>query len=664
MSLEQRRAVYNVDGQALTFVKAESYKGPLLVNTFGAYTLELRFSREWKEFDRIALYLQAAGAAGITLDLKDPLNAQKLSETDTQVIYLVNVPSQILKSIGQITVGVTGYKSEDTSFRFPTTLDSSFKVTQSTPNMEAEVLPQQVSVVEKIFLQLYAQLGGVVSQEQIQAAVNQAITEGKISNYDDTEIKSDIKQLKSTLGLNETLEYKNAFYNSSYSDKTVNNDYPYQAFGTGVPLTAGNYLVYINADFTITSLNCRPFTCFVTETNVKLGNFDDPNSPNPVITTNATSVDFYNIVTLDKDYTSVRPGLNMRYVDTSVTPAATIKINNIFVCKLDTINSDLIAEIKAKGNSSSVTVTKTATAKITKVDCIGDSLTYGVGSSATKGGYVTRLQSKLGETFVVSNYGVGGETSHTIAARMGGIRPIIKAPLTIPATTTASGQFKILCDNGADFDTKDLTISNACVNPCEINGIKGTLAKVSSTTNTYTFTREEAGDEVTISRDTTLVTAGSKRKGNILIIYMGQNDGNYNADYQDLVKRCRRIVNVAETSKYLILGMTTGSYNTGGDDDRKNMEEAMFKEFGSNYINLREYMAHPIYDTDGSTLISCYSLDDLGLTASSNDLTGLIPNGYIPSDMITTDGTHGTDGYYDIVANLVYNRGKELGYWN
>ena len=195
MALEQRRAVYNVDGQALTFVKAESYKGPLLVNTFGAYTLELRFSREWKEFDRIALYLQAAGAAGITLDLKDPLNAQKLSETDTQVIYLVNVPSQILKSIGQITVGVTGYKSEDTSFRFPTTLDSSFKVTQSTPNMEAEVLPQQVSVVEKIFLQLYAQLGGVVSQEQIQAAVNQAITEGKISNYDDTEINEKISSI-------------------------------------------------------------------------------------------------------------------------------------------------------------------------------------------------------------------------------------------------------------------------------------------------------------------------------------------------------------------------------------------------------------------------------------------------------------------------------------
>ena len=180
MSLEQRRAVYNVDGQALTFVKAESYKGPLLVNTFGAYTLELRFSREWKEFDRIALYLQAAGAAGITLDLTDPLNAQKLSETDTQVIYLVNVPSQILKSIGQITVGVTGYKSQDTSFRFPTTLDSSFKVTQSTPNMEAEVLPQQVSAVEKIFLQLYSNLSGVVSNEQIVAAFNKAVQDGLI----------------------------------------------------------------------------------------------------------------------------------------------------------------------------------------------------------------------------------------------------------------------------------------------------------------------------------------------------------------------------------------------------------------------------------------------------------------------------------------------------
>ena len=98
-------------------------------------------------------------------------------------------------------------------------------------------------------------------------------------------------------------------------------------------------------------------------------------------------------------------------------------------------------------------------------------------------------------------------------------------------------------------------------------------------------------------------------------------------------------------------------------EDRKNMEEAMFKEFGNHYINLREYMAHPIYESDGVTIKSCYSLDDLGLDPTTKDILNLLPNGYIPNDVITTDGTHGTDGYYDIVTNLIYTRGKELRYW-
>ena len=536
----------------------------------------------------------------------------------------------------------------------------------ATEKYVTDVLPEEYddTEIKKSITEIGSKVDTIANNSIPESYLEQAVDTYISNNDSGIATKEDINDLKSSLGLNTNMvteNYKNILYSSSYSTKTISNDYPYQAFGTETEIPAGKYLVYINADFNVTSLNARPITGFVSSTGMINGNYDDSNAPNPVVNVNAVGVEMYNIVTLT-EATTVRPAINMRYISTSPTPSATISINNIFVCKLDKIDSLIINTIREEGNVTDITVTRTIITKKLYIDCIGDSLTYGVGSSTIKGGYVTRLQKKLGDEYIISNFGIGGETSHTIAARMGGIRPIIKAPFTIPSTVTESDEFEIICDDGSIFDCKDLNNSNSCVNPCEINGITGTLSKGSGN-NKYKFTRSEQGMSETINRETTLITAGSKRKGNILIIYMGQNDGNYNADYLDLVKRCRRIVDIAETSQYIILGMTTGSYGTNGNDDRKNMEEAMFKEFGNHYINLREYMAHPIYESDGVTIKSCYSLDDLGLDPTTKDILNLLPNGYIPNDVITTDGTHGTDGYYDIVTNLIYTRGKELRYW-
>lgn len=524
------------------------------------------------------------------------------------------------------------------------------------------------------------------SQDMVDAGIQKRIDDGTIGNLTIEDASITLEKLDKTLSNKittidvvkdslkiENVNYTNSFYNETYSNKTVSSDYPYQAIGGEKTLSSGKYLVYFDVDLTVTSLNAEVLTA-MTGKQIYTGDYSEGSgAKSELITDTKAGVIAYSIVNLTQE-DNIRPVVWLRHKDTSTTPSCTIKVNKCFVIKMDTIKSEIIETIKNNSNSEYITVSKVGVdfntfaikeevgIKSKVVDCIGDSLTYGVGSSTIKGGYPTRLQTKLGSEWIVNNYGVGGETSHTIAGRAGGLRPIVQPSFTIPATVTASLEFEIKVDNGNLFDCKDLTIDNANVNPCSINGITGTLIK-GSANGKYTFTRAEAGEEVVINRPTTLVTNLSRRKGNVLIIYMGQNDGNYNKDYLELVERCRKTVDIAQTDRYIILGMTTGSYNTNGNDDRKNMEEAMYKEFGRHYINLREYMATPIYDTDSTTITSCYSLDDLGLDATDKDINNYIPNGYIPMDLITTDGTHGTDGYYDIVSNLIYERGKELLYW-
>lgn len=779
MSLEQRRAVYNVDGQALTFVKAESYKGPLLVNTFGAYTLELRFSREWKEFDRIALYLQAAGAAGITLDLTDPLNARKLSETDTQVIYLVNVPSQILKSIGQITVGVTGYKSADTSFRFPTTLDSSFKVTQSTPNMEAEVLPQQVSVVEKIFLQLYSNLSGVVSDEQIQAAVNKAITEGKISNYDDTSVKASISSIQDRLNGTSSGGGEASITGTEFSS------FPGIESGSSLTLTAPssftafshvkNYLPFIISSYdknlTTVSEDSESITL-----QIKGGNTFKHFKLSPIFlkagtytvsltTTKVSGDDIANagIVYVFAGDTQENQGTQLKvgkspltitldadkwimldvYMNTnsSFTNDTVYKFSNFQIEKSSSFTSyEKYSGTSKTGTSVSfaytsgieIYTTTEVTLKYTKtgsqtsmsydqvlevvssigissnsktVVAYGDSLTSGTGNDVGKpssetnsdNSYPAVLGRKLGSGYTVINAGVGGEPSWMIAARQGGM-PVEVLPATIPATKTSVRVYLKGMEQDAYYnkdtskwtykeDTLGYNIAvdgNANINPVKINGIEGTLTRVlvssgspdpttgetvQSNTYAYYFTRSTAGDASTFTTPKTLITHASEAyKDAISIIWAGQNDAPLiNGKYfvQDgTAKRIRRMIEHTNSKKYIV--MQTPSSSDVNDIPN---DQIFRQEFGEHYINIRKFIcdygiqiASELGLTVNASDSNCYKgsteVDSNYATVGDSINAGVIPR------VFRKDGVHGNYYYYQMVAIAVYEKGKDLGYWN
>ena len=106
-------------------------------------------------------------------------------------------------------------------------------------------------------------------------------------------------------------------------------------------------------------------------------------------------------------------------------------------------------------------------------------------------------------------------------------------------------------------------------------------------------------------------------------------------------------------NKYMVLGLTYKVATT--------LDTLMSNEFGRHFINIRDYITTPIYDVDGTTIKSCYGLDDKGIVPTSNDLIAIAQRKMPPS--LLSDDVHFNINGYDIVANLIYQRGKELVYW-
>lgn len=291
---------------------------------------------------------------------------------------------------------------------------------------------------------------------------------------------------------------------------------------------------------------------------------------------------------------------------------------------------------------------------ISNIDCWGDSLTAGAGGNGTT--YPNVLNSLLGSDYVVTNYGVGGEGSQTIAGRQGGIPYIVANSFTIPADLSTV-DITLKSSNGSNV--APLRQGDAGVNTVIIGGIEGTISieqdDYLSSTYSYKFTRKEIGEATNIEAGTEIITYASRNTSNhTLIIWMGQNGG-YNEDANTLIEQYRSMINKNGNDNYIIIGIPTGT-----KDSRSELETSMKNAFGNKYINIREYMTKPIYEND--ILISCQALQDSNLTATAEDLQ-LIEQGTIPSSL-RVDDIHGNSFYYTIVARQVYEKGIELGYWN
>jgi hypothetical protein len=146
---------------------------------------------------------------------------------------------------------------------------------------------------------------------------------------------------------------------------------------------------------------------------------------------------------------------------------------------------------------------------------------------------------------------------------------------------------------------------------------------------------------VVINRPTALTTSYDREKNSpyLMVIFMGQNDGNFNAD--DLVDRHRLMIQHANAKHTIVLGLSSGSATSRAD-----YEAAMKKAFGRYFISLREYLLQ-------------YGLADAGLTPTTSDTTAMM-GGTVPPQLLV-DGVHYTAATKTVIGNLIYKRCCELG---
>lgn len=284
------------------------------------------------------------------------------------------------------------------------------------------------------------------------------------------------------------------------------------------------------------------------------------------------------------------------------------------------------------------------------ISCWGDSLTDGTGDNNSYG-WPNRLANLIGYNKVnVNNFGLGGQTSLQIARRFSAM-PVYVNPFTIPADTSAvsvtlfddDGDITSLFNRGSGIAAADLY--RACVNPCIISGVEGTLTQTDSNGG-YTFARKTSGEAITVSRPALLETWGYRNQRNdVTIIWAGTNDTSNWQSISWTMENIIRMIETLNTDKYIIIGLTAKTLFS----DIVSRNNAMFRKFGRHFLDVRKYLLN-------------YGLTDVGITPTEQDTTD-ISDGEIPSSL-RSDSIHLNNYGYQGVANCVYRLGKELGYWD
>lgn len=289
----------------------------------------------------------------------------------------------------------------------------------------------------------------------------------------------------------------------------------------------------------------------------------------------------------------------------------------------------------------------------------GDSMTAG----ATGIPYTTYLQNMLavdGKAVLVTNHGVGGESSITIAARAGG------TPFTALVTggvIPASGRvgIKLLPINGVRPEPLRQSGNYACT----FAGAKGVFGKdfVDGVYN-YWFERTVSGPVINTNRPETIYLDIAKNcDEDIAIIWVGQNTPAWVEGSDSNSRRNERAINDAKAiirrlvtldKRYLVITKPSGGAEMDAED------ALWYNEFSDRFIPIRQYMVTPIYAEDGTTIVSCYGLQDAGFAATPADITDISQRRIPPS--LRNDAVHWKAEGYEVLAKVIYKKLKELGW--
>ena len=303
--------------------------------------------------------------------------------------------------------------------------------------------------------------------------------------------------------------------------------------------------------------------------------------------------------------------------------------------------------------------------------------TYGIdlvslGAEANGSNY-TEVLKKLITTYVYSglsnieNFGVGGETTSTIAARadtetyylyLDGAVTIGSEKVTVPLTHYASvGRVGILRQGGS-YIVNDVIIEGKDASGNDIS-VKGKLesaltADAPSGTNKntcdakyleYSFTRTDGGTDTLnfVSGARVRTRCSYEFDGRTCIIFMGENGGY--SDIAELIKQQEEILTACGNPEtYLIISTTSGSY-----ESRTEIREALTARWGERYINMGdEINSRKAYELAG------YS-DSVIATVEES-----IANGTV-SKLLIKDNCHPNAVGYAVIGNIIFERLFDIG---
>lgn len=281
---------------------------------------------------------------------------------------------------------------------------------------------------------------------------------------------------------------------------------------------------------------------------------------------------------------------------------------------------------------------------VMSIVCFGDSLTEGIGGNGVN--YPSCLKQIITskncdnslKDIIVYNEGNSGESSISIASRSDGIKMITSSDINFSKLSSRE-QIYFATEKGEVIEPWH---SSKYFTKVTIDGIKGQI-RFDEKKYRYYFIRNSfvrsrripTGSEIVIEKN-------DMYKDAFPIVFIGQNGG-YES-IEDLISQQKAIIpqKMYDNGMYLVLGLTSGSAS-----DRKELELAMDKEYGANYINLRQIMSGERV-SDFVTAISDMDKKDM-------------QDGIVPQCLrAKNDMVHLNSDGYQMIAQILYERMIEL----
>ncbi len=284
------------------------------------------------------------------------------------------------------------------------------------------------------------------------------------------------------------------------------------------------------------------------------------------------------------------------------------------------------------------------------VTCWGDSITQGMNMAAGKS-YPERLNSYIGNGYTVINSGDPGEKSHTIVARQGALSITTSKQFSFPSGTNQivignQDDNGFVTSNGKYIDLTSTLGNQRSVNNITINGKEYQIILTNFVWSPRSYTvnlkQLDTSGSVTIPKGTVATLNNYTNAEECEIYYIGAN-GDYNDDRYNLIAQYKAMIDNHGSNNFMVLiphfYYCPAEFRAAFGDHCVDFVKVACSDEGFNYEKISK---------------------------TSKDTEYMSQNRIPPSFRLNNSETdvHLNEYGYDLVAHLIYEKGKKLNYFS